>query len=370
MIASTRQRPVHLVGSVPLANAEAVFRTASAILGERVKRLPDGETGVRTGWIRWQRAVFARTSGLEPVPVGGDDFRGPEPLYRPTSHVALRPGVTASEIAFDDLGYADAALASYETFARLKAEGAIPPATRFLVCLPTPLAPVTVFVAPASRAAVEPAYEAQLLAEVARICAAIPHDQLAIQWDTAVEFGILEGVWPTHLADPPREIVDRLVRLGERVPDDVELGYHLCYGEAGHRHFVQPRDAGRLVEVANGICAGVGRPVHWIHLPVPRDRDDAAYYAPLGNLALHPETELYLGLVHLTDGVAGTRRRMAAAARVVEGFGIATECGLGQRPAETVEPLLAVHRDAADGASGATDERDDRAAFLVKHGGR
>ena len=39
---------------------------------------------------------------------------------------------------------------------------------------------------------VEPAYEAQMLAELERICSGIPHDQLAIQWDTAVEFGVLE----------------------------------------------------------------------------------------------------------------------------------------------------------------------------------
>jgi hypothetical protein len=297
MAAPTQQRRVHLVGSVPLANEEEVFRTVSAVLGERVKRIPDGETGVRQGWIGWQRAVFARHPGLELVSDSGDDYHGAEPRYRTSSHFRLRPGVAANAIAFDNLGYADAALASYETFARLKREGAIAPATRFLVCLPTPLAPVTVFVALDSRAAVEPAYEAQLLAELDRVCAAVPRDQLAIQWDTAVEFGILEGVWTTHLADPPHEIGDRLARLGERVPAGVDLGYHLCYGEAGHRHFAQPRDAGRLVAVANGISAGVRRPVHWIHLPVPRDRDDEAYYAPLGDLELQPETELYLGLV-------------------------------------------------------------------------
>ena len=355
MGASTQRRPVHIVGSVPLANEEEVFRTVSAILGQRVKRLPDGETGVRKGWIGWQRAVFARNPALELVPDSGVGYRGSEPVYRTTSHFRVRPGVSAREIAFDNLGYADAALASYQTFARLEGEGTIPPLTRFLVCLPTPLAPVTVYFALESRAAVEPAYEAQLLAELGCICAAIPRDQLAIQWDTAVEFAILEDVWPTHLADPRREIIDRLVRLGERVPDDVELGYHLCYGEAGHRHFAQPRDAGHLVAVANATCAEVRRPVHWIHLPVPRDRDDEAYYAPLRDLKLHPETELYLGLVHYTDGVAGTRKRMAIATKFVTDFGIGTECGLGQRPAETVAPLLAVHRDAADGATGGRD---------------
>ena len=339
-----RQRKIHLVGSIPLANEEDVFRTASTTLGDSLKRIPDGETGVRSNWIGWQAAVFARNPSLEVAPVNDKDY-GLRMRYR------LRPGTPASAVAFDRLGYADAALASYATFARLKQAGAIAPATRFQVCLPTPLAPVTSFLAPESRAVVEPAYEARLLAELAEIGAAIPHDQLAIQWDTAIEFGILEGVMPTHLADPQREIVDRLVRLGAQVPADVELGYHLCYGDAGHRHFVQPRDTSRLVTVANAICAGGKRPVNWIHLPVPRDRDDAAYYAPLKDLQWHPETELYLGLVHVTDGLAGTQRRMAAAAMVVSNYGIATECGFGRRPAETVTPLLQLHREAAESAT-------------------
>ena len=33
-------------------------------------------------------------------------------------------------------------------------------------------------------------------------------------------------------------------------PLEVEVGYHLCYGDAGHRHFVEPRDTSRLVDVA------------------------------------------------------------------------------------------------------------------------
>lgn len=343
MNAAAQHRTVHLVGSVPLANEEEVFRTTSDILGEHVKRIPDGETGVRSNWIGWQAAVFARIPTLEQIPDSGKEY-GVRLSYR------LRPGIEPSSVTFENLGYADAALASYRTFARLQDVGAIRPATRFQVCLPTPLAPTTAYLEPGSRAAVEPAYEARLLAELDTICAGIPHDRLAIQWDTAIEFGILEGVMPTHLTDPRREIVERLVRLGERVPEDVQLGYHLCYGDANHRHFVQPKDTGLLVEVANAICAGQRRPVQWIHLPVPRERDDAAYYAPLAGLRLHPETEIYLGLVHYTDGIEGTRRRMDAAARVVAAFGIGTECGLGRRPAETVAPLLAIHREAAEGS--------------------
>ena len=59
---------VHLVGSIPLANAEEVFRTTSSLLGERLRRIPDGETGVRTNWIGWQFTNFANNPNFEMVP--------------------------------------------------------------------------------------------------------------------------------------------------------------------------------------------------------------------------------------------------------------------------------------------------------------
>ena len=120
------------------------------------------------------------------------------------------------------------------------------------------------------------------------------------------------------------------------MPPDVPLGYHLCYGDVQHRHFKEPADAGRLVRVANALAASLGRPLNWIHLPVPPERFDEAYYAPLRELRLRPETGLYLGVVHHTDGVEGTRRRMAVARQFVSGFGVATEsAGVAARPPPT-----------------------------------
>ncbi|MEM7534882.1 MAG: hypothetical protein AAF639_22080 [Chloroflexota bacterium] len=172
----------------------------------------------------------------------------------------------------------------------------------------------------------------------------IPASELALQWDTAVEFGILEGVFPSHLQDARTEIAERLVRLGNAVPEDVELGYHLCYGDSGHRHFVEPQDTKLLVEVANAIADNLNRPLHWIHMPIPRDRDDEAFFLPLKSLNLSADTELYIGLVHITDGVAGTERRIRAAQAVISDFGVATECGFGRRPVETVAELLQIHK--------------------------
>jgi len=41
-------RGVHLNGSIPLTNADEVFSMTSSMLGNRLHRIPDGETGVRT----------------------------------------------------------------------------------------------------------------------------------------------------------------------------------------------------------------------------------------------------------------------------------------------------------------------------------
>ncbi|ETW97936.1 MAG: hypothetical protein ETSY2_43630 [Candidatus Entotheonella gemina] len=82
---------------------------------------------------------------------------------------------------------------------------------------------------------------------------------------------------------------------------------------------------------------------------MPRECDDIAYFAPQRDLALRPETELILGLVHYTDGVEGTRRRIATAKPILSDFAIATECGFGRCPAETIPELLRIHAQVADG---------------------
>jgi hypothetical protein len=186
-----------------------------------------------------------------------------------------------------------------------------------------------------------------MFAELDQITSAILHHELAIQWDVAVEFGILECATPGTFDDVMKPVIERLVRLGSCVPEDVELGYHLCYGDAGHKHFVEPEDASKLVEVANAVSAGVKREINWIHMPVPRNRTDDAYFAPLRRLQLHPETELYLGLVHFTDGVEGTQKRITVAQQVVADFGVATECGMGRRNPETIPELLRIHSQVA-----------------------
>lgn len=342
------ERDVHLVGSVPLGSAEEVFRTVSGIMGGRIGAIPDGETGHRRNWINFQYLILARNPALEfdGPPVDLDavlherDGQGADYVF---TKLRLREGASPGDVVIGELGYADHALRSYSLFKELKRQGVIGARARFQVSLPTPLAPMAVFITPRNLFQIYPAYAAALRREVETILAVIPHEELAVQWDVAVEIALWEGVFPRPPGDWKVMLLGQLAQLAGYVPAAVRMGYHLCYGDRGHKHFIEPRDTQNLVEVANGLAERLSRPLHFLHLPVPRNREDDAYFAPLSGLKLHEGTRVFLGLVHFTDGVEGAHRRIAAAGRVLADFGIGTECGLGRRDPTTIQELLRLH---------------------------
>ena len=140
------------------------------------------------------------------------------------------------------------------------------------------------------------------------------------------------------------DIMQRMRRISKAVPEDVELGVHLCYGDFGATHMIEPRDAGRMVEVANAMAKAITRPLTYIHMPVPIARSDDGYFLPFKALRRPDATEIYLGVVHAADGVEGTKKRMSVAGRFVPKFGIACECGIARaRKTDLVKRLLEIH---------------------------
>ena len=84
----------------------------------------------------------------------------------------------------------------------------------------------------------------------------------------------------------------------------------------------------------------------YIHLPVPLPRATDEFFAPMRDFKLAPETEIYLGLIHVADGVEGARKRIELARKYVPRFGVATECGFARaRKPDVVRRLLAIHAD-------------------------
>lgn len=261
------------------------------------------------------------------------------------------------KIVLGPIQYDDLAIASYKQFCAARAAGTVKEGVRFQVCLPTPANVISALIDPTWQAKAHPVYEDAMIAAVRRIQMEIPGQDLAIQWDAAIEFAWLEGVevWtPPWLLEVKEgrmsmleAVLNRVLKMANAVDgENVQLGFHLCYGDIMHKHFVEPKDLGLLVKVADGILKDVQRPVAFLHMPVPRGRTDAAYYAPLKELRLG-STELVLGLLHMGDD-EGTRDRIEAASQVVKSFGIATECGLGRASGEELDSILKIARDVTD----------------------
>jgi hypothetical protein len=97
----------------------------------------------------------------------------------------IRQGVT--ELHWDSWPRIDDAIAGYQVFKALRAEGVIPDGIRFQVGLPFPSSALSGFKADieADYPVASRAYEDLVARELARLTAAVPPAELAIQWDLA-----------------------------------------------------------------------------------------------------------------------------------------------------------------------------------------
>lgn len=339
---------VHLVGSVAMKDSESVFRALSGELKPWLKRIPDGETGERYHWVLFQRKMLLDHPAIELDPDAPmlpiKEWTGR--VIRETELVHFKPGTDISKVEFET-GYAPAAIASYQTFRKLRDQGVIAKGARFQVALPTPMSSGYMYVSPTAHEDYFQVYERSLLKALSQILAAIPAQDLAIQWDICQEVLVFENYFPWRPDNYKAQIFTEMARLGDAVPAGVEMGYHMCYGSPKDVHLVQPKDTAIMVEILNGAMAGLKRRLDFVHLPVPQDRDDDAYFAPLAALKLPAETEIYLGLIHFGDD-DGNMRRAKVAERFVAAFGLATECGWGRTDPERVPGLITAHRTAME----------------------
>ncbi len=341
---------VHFNGSVNLADAESVMREIVSRVPSGVRRVPDGETGDRGNWIFFQMQKFLASPALvlaRPLGAAAGD-------YEQVPQVRLADGADPAQMRWPDPGYAEAYLGSHATFAALRDEGVIPGGVRFQVEYPTPLASISAYVVPEQQQALLGSYERAMFADLGRLLAAVPHHEVAVQWDVAVEFGILEEAFAPGGSQAFDAIVAGLARCVDQVPAEVPAGLHLCYGDYGHQHFKQPESLALQVRVLNAVTAAAGRTVSFVSFTVPQYQRDESYFAPLAELTADPDTELNFALVpyHPADQAPGTTdaqvRLIDAALAASPGggraWGICTECGMGRVEREDIPELLDLHR--------------------------
>lgn len=340
-----------LVGSIPLDTVTDVFEMFGRPLGRFLQSVPDGEVGPRQHWIsRVHYQVLAAHPELEvvrrPQPENGVERLNPRNaadswLFK------VKDGV--EQVRFGDpgwrLGYARDAINSYFVFRTLREKGLLPAHLRFQVSLPSvnSVLPPRVFPNAVDLSKIKPGYTEALGAEVAKIVEKIPHKDLAIQWDCASEVQDAYGSIPEFSKDGAIERnVGQIRALSPNIPEDVELGYHFCFGTLGGWPRFQPDDLGATVDLANAFVAASSRRVDWIHIPV-LDRSDDAFFASLARLDPRG-ARVYLGLIHNMESFAA---RVATARKYLPQFGMAAYCGLGRSPPSELPQVLDDHLRAA-----------------------
>jgi hypothetical protein len=334
-------------------------------MGEFLDCLPDGETGNRRIWINYLAATtYHDNPALETInrparvdPKNPDEWRQPGEDWAPRGYddhwqFRVKPGV--SEVRFEDLGYSRAAKASYPDFCDLRDAGLIAKDARFMVAIPLIESGIRPFLTNADDfGPMWAGYAEALRREVMDLTDCIPASDLVVQWDICMEVLAIEagdtheGLFPwSPGSDPMARYIDAVTMAANLVPSRTLMGLHLCYGDLGHRHLIEPPNLAVVARMADAAAAAIERPIDYYHMPVPRDRADDAYFEPLDNF--NPgDARLYLGLIHVTGGVDTSLGLLETAKRHAQGFGVATECGFGRRAPETMPELIDVHRKIA-----------------------
>jgi len=335
-----------LVGSLPVDSTDDGFRWGAELFGGLVAALPDGESGARGAWVGYDRTTL-----LEPHPDIAVLAPSPSPTGRArhaydTARLTVREGVDA--LRFDAWPRVAETLASYERFVALRAEGVIPPGLRFQVGLPFPS---SVFTGAFKDdfadnwAIVGPALEDLWERSVGDLLGVIPAADLALQWDLAYEVIDIEGVVGWTDGDAWERFAGPWSRLARRVPEDVLMGLHLCYGTFPEWPMYEARDMGLLVRMANYAVAESGRTVDWLHLAGPKylRSEDESFFRPLSDLE-PGDARVFLGIVLPVDGEAGLERRHRTASRFLDDFGVAMYCGFGRQPGAEPMETMREHR--------------------------
>jgi hypothetical protein len=331
-----------LVGSIPLDTVEQVFRKVGGPLGQYLHYMPDGEVGDRRYWIDGiaYRVLNGHTE-LETLRRPAPDENGVE-CWRPRGihdqfQFRVRPGV--ERVRFGDpgwrLGYTSAAVNSHFVLRQLKKEGVLPAHLRLQVCLPLTCSAVTLFFPdPADHPRIVPGMTAALRAEVLKMVELIAPEDLAIQWDLAVENRYIEAALAQEGRAAAERLAERLMQpareIAPDIPAAVALGYHACFGTLSGWPSRRPDDLFGSVLLLNAATANSGRHVDFLHLPTLGSAEDA-FLAPLRDLETNG-ARVYLGAIHHLHDRAGLRRQLQAARHYLDAFGVAAPCGFGRAP--------------------------------------
>ena len=327
-----------LPGSLPCQTAEQSFKIFGGALGEWLDYMPDGEVGTRRYWVDGVAfRVFNGHPEIEtvkyPAPENGVEQWWPRGRHDEFGF-RVKPGV--SRVRFGDpgwrLGFAREAINSYALFKYMKKDGIIPARVRFQVCIPLTYSAVRYFFPDEDVDKVVPGFTEALRAEVEKIVEMIPNDDLAIQWDLAIENRITDVAMSEGGPELAKKEAARVCESAHEVcawmPKAVHLGHHMCFGTLSGWPSRQPPTVGGSVILSNAAVAASGRSVEFLHIPTLGRADDE-FFAPLADLN-HTGMKVYMGAVHHLHGAGGLRAQLRTMKKYLPQFGIGAPCGFGR----------------------------------------
>jgi hypothetical protein len=344
---------VLLVGSLPFDTAEEAIGAAAEHLGDHLPAIGDGEVGPRKIWIGFlPMTTYSKHPALETLrsPEGGVPRPHHSEVYEAAFLFGIKPG---EELRFETTNYGPIAVESYEVFKRLREQGAVPEGVRFQVTFPGTGSAISYFFREADWPAAHAAYHDAVRRDIELILEHVPASDLQFQFDLAQEFvdmasGDAKGIadWPDATLE---EKIERhaavLPELARNVPEQARLGFHWCYGTWGGWPMKDMADLGLCVRMTQEAIARIDRRVDYVHMPALK-HPVPEFFAPLAELD-GEDVDVYLGIIHHTDGVEGFSERMEMARHYRARFGIGSVCGYGRVDPAELPNILAVHRDCA-----------------------
>ncbi len=275
-------RHVHLVGSVPGHDAAEVFESVSAALGTGSSASPMGKpANAATGSPGWSRCL--------PRAAPGKIRRGvPSASDRAAAHaLPPQPGKTVADVRFENLFYADIAQQSYAAFKRLKAQGqgaegrALPGRSGAGAFGAVALS--------AGRPACAGRSDLQRGGQA--------RDRQARRDDPARRTGRFSSTWLQPCsrgwsAATSAPTAEAATKLRRRSPASWSISRSTCRSTSNCCSISATAIPTTSMWSSRptwatwwtwrtGFRPAIGRPIELIHMPVPRDRSDDGYFAPL-----------------------------------------------------------------------------------------
>ena len=277
-----------LVGSLPADSTEDALRSGGALFGDLVFALPDGETGPRAAWVGYERERLVRPHpDVETVEVTESPTGIPRHAYETPVFADPRRRRRPA------LGH----LAAHRRRDRLLPD--VPRAARRRRDPPRPALPDRPAVpveraqrasrptSPATTRSRPAGFEDLVARELDAAARRDPGRRTSRSSGTSATRSSTSRASSRGWATAPGSgSPARSTRLTRLIPEDVLVGYHLCYGTFPEWPMYEARDIGLLVRMANHAVAHSGRTVDWVHMAGPRylRSEDERFFAPLRDL--------------------------------------------------------------------------------------